>query len=42
MDLAKSDKMKFELNNEYFDLTKTIKRAFDTLSYYGQQKNIKP
>ena len=24
MDLAKSEKMKFELNCEYFDLTKTI------------------
>ena len=27
MDLAKTEKMKFELNNEYFDLTKTIQRA---------------
>lgn len=35
MDLAKLEKMKFELNNEFFDLTKTIERAFDTLSYYG-------
>lgn len=24
MDLAKLEKMKFELNNEYFDITKTI------------------
>ena len=36
MDLAKSEKMKFELNNEYFDLTKTIKRAFETLGYYAE------
>ena len=35
MDLAKSEKMKFELNCEFFDLTSTIKRAFDTLSYFG-------
>ena len=35
MDLAKLEKMKFELNNEFFDITKTIQRAFETLSYYG-------
>lgn len=40
MDLAKSEKMKFELNCEFFDLTKTIERAFDTLSYFKEQKNI--
>ena len=34
MDLAKSEKMKFELNCEFFDLTKTIERAFDILSYF--------
>jgi len=28
MDLAKLEKMKFELNNEFFDLTQTIDRAF--------------
>ena len=28
MDLAKSEKIKFELNQEYFDLTKTIEKAF--------------
>jgi signal transduction histidine kinase len=42
MDLAKSEKLKFELNCEYFDLTKTIERAFESLSYFGDQKNIKP
>jgi len=42
MDLAKTEKMKFELNCEFFDLTETIKRAFESLSYFGDQKNIKP
>jgi signal transduction histidine kinase len=42
MDLAKSEKMKFELNYEFFDLTRTIHRAFGTLSYFGQQKGIVP
>lgn len=28
MDLAKLEKMKFELNNEFFDLTTTIDRTF--------------
>jgi signal transduction histidine kinase len=35
MDLAKSEKMKFQLNYEFFDLTSTIERAFGTLSYFG-------
>ena len=34
--------MKFELNNEFFDVTKTVERAFETLSYFGEQKNIQP
>lgn len=42
MDLAKAEQSKFELNNDFFDVTKTIERAFDTLSYFGEQKNIKP
>ena len=42
MDLAKLEKMKFSLNNSFFDLTKTIKGAFGTLSYFGKQKNIEP
>lgn len=36
MDLAKSEKMKFQLNSEFFDLTYTIKRAFETLSFYAE------
>lgn len=42
MDLAKLEKMKFILNNSFFDLTKTIKGAFGTLSYFSKQKNIEP
>ena len=42
MDLAKLEKMKFSLNNSFFDLTKTIKAAFGTLSYFGKQKKIDP
>jgi signal transduction histidine kinase len=40
MDLAKSEKMKFELNNEYFDLTKSIERALDNMSYMAKSKKI--
>ena len=36
MDLAKLEKMKFSLNNDYFDLAKTIKGAFGTLSYFSK------
>ena len=42
MDLAKLEKMKFSLNNDFFDLTKTINSAFGTLGYFGKQKNINP
>ena len=42
MDLAKLEKMKFELNNEFFDLTSTIDKAFQSLSYYAKQKRITP
>jgi signal transduction histidine kinase len=40
MDLAKSEKMKFDINLEYFDMQKTILRAFDNLTYFGQEKQI--
>lgn len=42
MDLAKLEKMKFSLNKSFFDLTKTIRGAFGTLSYFGKQKEIEP
>ena len=32
--------MKFDINLEYFDMQKTIQRAFDNLSYFGQEKKI--
>ena len=35
MDLAKTEQMKFELNNEYFNLLKTVHRAFDMLGYFS-------
>lgn len=31
LDLAKLQKMTFELNNQFFDITNTIKNAFGTL-----------
>ena len=40
MDLAKSEKMKFELNNQLFDLEQTVKRAFQTMNYMAIEKNI--
>ena len=40
MDLAKSEQMKFDLNNEYFDFTVTVARALDNLTYLGSKKNI--
>jgi signal transduction histidine kinase len=42
MDLAKLEKMKFQLNNDFFDLTKTINGAFGTLGYFSKQKKITP
>ena len=40
MDLAKSEKMKFELNNQLFDLQKTVQRSFETMSYLAFEKNV--
>ena len=34
--------MKFSLNNSFFDLTRTIEKSFETLGYFGKQKNIQP
>ena len=42
MDLAKTEQMKFDLNNEYFNVILTIQRAFEMLSYFSDKKNIKP
>ena len=42
MDLAKLEKMKFELNNEFFNLSNTISNSFKALEYFSNCKNIKP
>jgi hypothetical protein len=38
MDLAKSEKMKFDLNNSFFDLEKLVERSFDCLGYLAVSK----
>lgn len=38
LDLAKLQKMTFELNNDFFDLTKTIDQTFLTLEFFAKQK----
>ena len=40
MDLAKSEKMKFELNNQMFDLQQIVQRSFENMSYMAYEKNI--
>ena len=40
MDLAKTEKMKFDLNNEFFDLTKTIQRAIQSMDYMAKSRKI--
>ena len=40
MDLAKSEKMKFELNNQLFDLENTVQRSFENMTYMAFEKNI--
>ena len=40
MDLAKSDKMKFDLNNTFFDLEQLVIRSFDNLGYLANQKEF--
>ena len=42
MDLAKIDRIKFSLNNSYFDFESTIKAAFKTLGFFSKQKKIIP
>ena len=42
MDLAKIDRIKFSLNNSYFDLENTINAAFKTLGFFSKQKKIYP
>ena len=33
MDLAKTENMKFDLNNQYFDLIQTVQRSFDNMEF---------
>ncbi len=40
MDLAKSEKMKFELNNTYFDMEKLVERSFENLGYMAIEKEV--
>ncbi len=35
MDLAKIESLNFSLNQDFFDITKTIKASFKTLNYYA-------
>ena len=36
MDLAKTENMKFDLNNKYFDLTLVIQRSFEHMEYMAK------
>lgn len=40
MDLAKSERMKFELNNTYFDMDKLVERSFESLEYMAIEKEV--
>ena len=41
MDLAKIENMKFDLSNNFFDLTKTLERSFENMAFLAQEKEIK-
>lgn len=41
MDLAKSEKMKFDLNNNFFDLEKLVERSFENLGYLAIEKEVR-
>jgi len=40
LDLAKMENSKFTLNEEYFDLNKTILQAFEVVGFLAAEKNI--
>ena len=40
MDLAKIEKMKFDLNNNFFDLQQLVERSFENLTYLAVQKEV--
>jgi signal transduction histidine kinase len=41
MDLAKTEHMKFDLNNKPFDLTQTIQRSFESMDFLAIEKKVK-
>ena len=41
LDLAKQQNNVFQLNQEFFDLTKAVQNAFTTLEFLSHKKNIK-
>ena len=40
MDLAKTQRMKFDLNNSFFDLEQLVQRSFDNLGYLAIEKEV--
>ena len=40
MDLAKTERMQFNLNNSFFDLEKLVERSFDCLGYLAISKEV--
>ena len=42
MDLAKQEKLTFQLHKSYFSLIKTVKNSIQTLDFLSQKKNIGP
>jgi hypothetical protein len=40
MDLAKSERMKFELYNSFFDLQQLVERSFENLGYMAIEKEV--
>ncbi len=40
MDLAKTERMKFDLNNSFFDLEQLVERSFENLGYLAIEKEV--
>ena len=41
LDLAKHEKLTFQLHKSYFDLTRTVENVFKTLEFLSIKKKIK-
>lgn len=41
LDLAKQEKLTFQLNKEYFNLINAVENSFKTLEFLSQKKKIK-